>query len=303
MADAGRDVKPELFERVYDRHVFDGFKVRRKRDWWEIDVAANRDRVVAGTPKTEPIASSATICLCHDIERGLGHRTVEPAFAELADGEAPARLAVMLDAERDAGIRGTYNVVGALLPDVRMQIESAGHAVGFHTFDHDLQMHSRFWRLAIRGVGRFGSVPRGGAFARQLGRCRRIDRRIKGYRPGQSRLGSDTDPRSLAYYNFEWLASSTDSLRIREPEMDQGIVKIPILLDDFTMHRSESYDVWEQRALQVAQRNAFVAVSLHDCYGDLWLDRYPTFLRRLQELGEFKTLDEVAAEVTLAHAV
>ncbi len=303
MADTGRDVQAELFERIYDRHVCNTFDVRPTRDWWVIDIAANRDRIVAGTSKTQPTPSTATICLCHDIELGLGHRSVEPAFADIADAEAPASLDAMLEAEHAAGIRGTYNVVGSLLPGMRGQIEPAGHTLGFHTFDHDVDRKPRFRRLAARALERFGSLPRGAAIATQLGRCRRVDRRIKGYRAAQSWLGADTDPRSLSYYNFEWLASSVASLGIREPEMDQGVVKIPILFDDFVLHRSDPYDAWEARALEAARTSDFLAFSLHDCYGDLWLDRYPSFLRRLQELGEFKTLDEVAAEVTLTHAV
>jgi hypothetical protein len=43
--------------------------------------------------------------------------------------------------------------------------------------------------------------------------------------------------------------------------------------------------------------------SLHDCYGDHWLAGYPNFLRRASEHGRFRTLDEVAADVLLGHAV
>jgi peptidoglycan/xylan/chitin deacetylase (PgdA/CDA1 family) len=208
----------------------------------------------------------------------------------------------MLQIERAIGIRGTYNVVGKLLPGLRAQIEPAGHALGFHTFDHHLEKRSRVRSLVGRTLANIGSLPRGGAIATQLGRCRRVDQRIKGYRPARSRLSADTDPRSLAYYNFEWLASSADSLGIREPEMEQGIVKIPIRFDDFVLHRSEPYEPWEERVLEAARTSDFLALSLHDCYSARWLGRYPSLLQRLQDLGEFKTLDEVATEVTLAHA-
>ncbi len=112
MADPGRDVKAELFERIYDRHVGAMFDVRPTRNWWVIDVAANRDRIVAGAPKTESITSSPTICVCHDIERGLGHTTVEPAFAEIADVEAPGNLVAML-------VRGRRFASQASRPAVR----------------------------------------------------------------------------------------------------------------------------------------------------------------------------------------
>jgi hypothetical protein len=254
-----------------------------------------------GETRDESVSSGTTLCLCHDIERGTGHRSVEPRFAVLADIASPGNLDAMLDAEGSAAITATYNVVGTILPDVRGQIEPAGHALGFHTFDHDLERQSRIRRFVARRVT-VGSLPRGGSVARQLGQCRTVDYRIKGYRPAQSRRGADTDPRGLAYYNFEWLASSAASLGITTPQMEQGIVKIPILFDDFSLHLSEPYDQWEARALAAARASDFLAFSLHDCYGAAWLDRYPSFLQRLSELGEFKTLDDVAAESTLAHA-
>jgi hypothetical protein len=84
--------------------------------------------------------------------------------------------------------------------------------------------------------------------------------------------------------------------------MEKGIVKLPIRFDDFSLHRSMPYEPWEQRALELADQSNFLAFSLHDCYGGLWLERYPALLRRLRDLGELRTLDEVAAEVTLDDA-
>ena len=136
----------------------------------------------------------------------------------------------------------------------------------------------------------------------QLGRCRTIDYRAKGYRPAQSRLGADTNEEHLAYHNFEWLASSARSLGIEDPRVEKGIVKIPIRFDDFSLHRSLPYERWETRALDTVRRSNFLAFSLHDCYGELWLEHYPALIQRLLDMGELKTLDEVAAEVTLEHA-
>lgn len=300
--DPARSVQPELFDRVYDRHVRDNYAVSRKGNWWAIDVAANRRRTVLGEQKTEPRSRTKTICLCHDIERGLGHRQAEPAFVEVANTVAAATLDQMLDTEAGFGISATYNVVGTMFPEVRDQIEPAGHCVGFHTFDHSLDRRGlRARSLLARRLG-IGTVPEGTPARLQLGRCRSIDYRVKGYRPAQSRLGADTDDANLAHHNFEWLASSSGSLGISEPCIENGIVKVPIHFDDFPLHQAMSYERWEARIFDFAAHREFLALSLHDCYGPMWLDQYPSFLNRLRDMGTMKTIDQVAAEVTLEDA-
>lgn len=301
-ADPNRSVEPELFDRVYDRHVRDHYDVRPSGNWWAIDVAPNRRRVLRGEPKTETRPTTKTICLCHDIERGLGHREAEPAFVEVANATSAATLEAMLDTEHNVGVRATYNVVGSIMPEIRDQIEPAGHCLGFHTFDHSLDRRGfRARSLLARRLG-LGTVPDGTPTRLQLGRCRTVDYRVKGYRPAQSRLGADTDDGSLAHHNFEWLASSSTSLGISAPCIENGIVKIPIRFDDFPLHRGTPYEQWEARIFEFAGDNGFLALSLHDCYGPMWLDHYPAFLDRLRDLGAIKTLDEVAAEVTLQDA-
>jgi hypothetical protein len=298
--DSARRVEEELFDRIYDRHVRDNYQVRSNGNWWAIDVAPNRGRIVLGEKVVVSRPRTKTICLCHDIERGLGHRQVEPQFAESADAISGASLAAMLDVERVLGVRATYNVVGTLLPDVREPIALGGHCLGFHTFDHHLEPRGRWRSLARRvavGHARDGVPPN-----LQLGRCRTLDYRIKGYRPAQSRIGADTDDERLAHHNFEWLASSARSLGFERPRIENGIVKIPIRFDDFSLHESVPYEQWEARALDLARETDFLAFSLHDCYADRWLERYPALIGCLLEMGEFKTLDAIAAEVTLDDA-
>ena len=77
---------------------------------------------------------------------------------------------------------------------------------------------------------------------------------------------------------------------------------MPIRFDDFPLHRATPYERWEERILDAARGTDFLALSLHDCYGPLWIERYPAFLHRLADLGTLRTIDEVAAEVTLEHA-
>jgi hypothetical protein len=299
--DRSRNVGPELFDRVYDRHVRDRYDVTGTDEWWAIDVAANRSRIVPGDVVTEPRSTRSTICVCHDIERGLGHRESEPGFVAVADSNAPGALEAMLTAEDALGITATYNVVGTILDDVRGPIESAGHCLGFHTFDHHLDARGERVRSVLaRRIG-VGAVPDGVPRRAQLGWCRTVDYRIKGYRPAQSRLGPDTDEANLAHHNFEWLASSSRSLGFDEPRLERGIVKIPIRSDDFPLHRGLCYEEWEAGVLALARAGGFFALSLHDCYGPTWLGRYPELLRRLGDLGRIESLDQVAADVTLEH--
>jgi hypothetical protein len=300
--DEAREVQAELFDRVYDRHVRDNYEVQRKDRWWAMDVDANRGRMVRGEKSTEPRSRGKTICVCHDIERGLGHRQAEPAFVSVASASAAAALDTMLATEKDLGISATYNVVGTFMLDVRDQIESAGHCLGFHTFDHYLDRPAERARSILARRLKLGTVPDGQLRRLQLGRCRTVDYRIKGYRPAQSRLGADTTEASLAYHNFEWLASSSVSLGLDEPRLEHGIVKVPIRYDDFPLHRGMAYEQWEARVLDLARDSEFFAVSLHDCYGRMWSDHYPALLRRLRDLGTTTNLDQVAAEVNLADA-
>jgi len=294
--DPKRTVGPELFARVYDDVPCERFVAEREGGWWRLDVAGNRDRIVPLDKDVEVTPRVKTICVCHDIERGDGHRVADPALAARADAAGDAVLDRMLAIERAAGVRATYSVVGRMLDEVRPRIASAGHACAFHSYDHVVPPTGLVARVARR--------LRGGApNPYQLERCRQVDYRLKGYRPPQSRLTPDLGDRNLSFHGFEWLASSAWSLGFREPRMENGIVKIPILLDDHRMFRDGlSFARWQQEALDLIDANAFVAFSLHDCYAEFWLAHYAELLATVRERGRLRTLDEVAAEVALAHA-
>ena len=108
---------------------------------------------------------------------------------------------------------------------------------------------------------------------------------------------------NLCFHNFEWLASSGESLRLQEPRMTGGLVKLPILMDDWSLYSDRlEYERWEQLLLETVEGRAFAAVGLHDCYAPFWLPHYRGLLERLRAFGRLATMDEVAAEVTLANA-
>ncbi len=277
--DRARTVQPELFERVYDRAVHHHFRATDVSGWWSIPVATNRSAIVPGLRREEALDFGKTVCVCHDIERGLGHRDIEPEFARRADAEAPAALDQMLTIERDVGVRATYNVVGCFLSEVRERIEREGHDLAFHSYDHDSGQE-------------------------QLAACRRVDYRIKGYRAPQSKLTAELRDARLCWHNFEWLASSASSLGLTVPKLDDRMVKIPVLLDDFEMHRSGwSFDEWRRRALEAVREHEFVALGLHDCYAGHWLPHYAGFLEEVKALARLRTLNEVAGDLYVAGAV
>jgi hypothetical protein len=277
LSDRERKSQPELFERVYDRAVNHQFSARLDTDWWVAEIADNRHAVLAPRTSFEQIDASKTICLCHDIERGIGHLITNPDWAAIAQREAPAALDEMLAVERAAGIRATYNVLGSLLGEVRDLIERDGHCVAFHSFDH--------------GVGE------------QLEACRRVDYRIKGYRPPNSAITPELRDSELCWYNFEWLASGSSSLGFHQPRLENRVVKIPISFDDFDLYRQlKTFEEWRRMALDKMRRYNFVAFSLHDCYARYWLPHYEDFLREITAIGTLRTLDEVAGDLFLAAA-
>lgn len=298
--DPARQVQPEIYHRIYDKSVARWFDATRQGPWWTLDVARNAGRVVRPEPGCADVAVERTICVCHDIERGLGHRRVDPELAAHADRTADASLDGMLERERAAGVKATYNVVGCLLPHVRARIEADGHALGFHSYDHSID---RWWPVSQWGR-RF--LRRTGASTQpidQLTGCREVDYRIRGYRPPQSRITPELNDANLCWHNFEWLASSTHSLRLDAPALRRRTVRIPILMDDYPLYRGElTWPEWEASALHNASRRDFTALSLHDCYARFWLPHYATFLERLQQLGRLVTMDDVAARRFLTTA-
>lgn len=271
-------IQRELFERVYDRAILEHFRAKKKDNLWVIDVAKNRDRIVIPEKKEEIIEHGKTICICHDIERGLGHLDVDPEFAKLADKTSLSALSEMLVIERQMGIKATYNVLGCLFNEVRESIEKDGYCIAFHSYNHK-------------------------SGEEQLLECRQVDYRIKGYRPPRSQITAELSDKNLCYHNFEWLASSANSLKTKFPKMQNRIVKIPILFDDFDMHKKKmKYEDWEQVGIDMIKQNYFVAFCLHDCYADYWLPYYKSFLEKIRGLGNFKTLDQVSSEIILSSA-
>jgi len=281
--DKRRNPQPALYERIYD-HVALARGAVRDGDWWRFSVKDQAGRIAPLTRSYETDQPGRVVCIIHDTEGGLGHRDSDPDFARQADADAPAALAAMLAVEAAAGVRATYNLVGQLYDRYYDTIRAGGHGVAFHSWDHVI-------------------APDEAATRQQLQRCREVDYRVKGYRPPQSRITPGLTDATLAWFNFEWLASSVSSLKTKAPSLSNAIVKIPVHVDDYAMFlEGVSFEAWEAAFWQGAGAQEFVVVGLHDCYAHHWLPHYEGFVSRLRERASLLTLDEVAARVTLGHA-
>ncbi len=305
-ADPNRSVRRELFDRIYDRTVKKYYRGSRKGKWWVLNVGQNKKRIVVPTQNEETTIHERTLCLCHDIERGFGHFHNDSVFVKSAYSNASQRLKQMLRIEKEMGVYATYHVLGCLFEETREMIEQDGHCLAFHSYNHSID---HFWPLSklyhqilnrLKGII---SRTTGGGYVDQLTALREVDYRIKGFRPPQSKITRQLKDKNLCYHNFEWLASSTSSLGTWWPKMENRIVKIPILFDDFEMYAKKmTYDAWENMAINSILENEFAAFCLHDCYAHLWLPHYKKFLRKISQLGEFKTLDNVSNEVILSNS-
>ncbi len=86
-------------------------------------------------------------------------------------------------------------------------------------------------------------------------------------------------------------------LKTEVPKIEDGVVKIPIALDDFQLYsRKRDYRDWETEVLARVRNQQFIAVGLHDCYANYWLPFYRSFLAQLKTLGKLKTFDDVAVQ-------
>jgi hypothetical protein len=275
--DPARDVGSPLFERVYDAPM-ERAGARRDGRWWLIEL--DPSLLLAYELRDEPVQGGQAICVGHDLEAGHGHRDYDASMAARADAEWRARLDEILAVEQRVGVAATYNVVGLMWDEVAERLHEAGHCVAFHSYDHL------------------------GAGNGQLESCRGLDYRVKGYRPPRSQLGPDLSDAELAFHNFEWLASSWFSLGHGDPRLARRIAVLPVNVDDFGLFMAEvDYGTWERELLADAADRDYTCVLLHDCYAEHWLARYEALLEKLAGLGRLRTLDQVAGEVAMAHAV
>lgn len=261
-------IDPGLFTQIYDS-VGEHYSCRRvaidRAEYWVVALKDNHDRIArlnhAAMPDT-PATGRKVICICHDIESNVDTKVTE--------SECREALRRMLAVERAHDVRTTYQVLGLLFRDTAAAVAADGHALAFHSYDHKV-----------------GDPT-------QLARTREVDLQVKGYRPPQSKITADLSDYTLAYWNFEWLLSSASSFRFQEPRIENGIVKIPVHLDDWPLHTGAlTRAQWMARLRDEIAKRDILVISLHDCYARQWLDWYPDLLTELQGLGELWTCEQV----------
>jgi hypothetical protein len=256
--------------------------------------------------RAEEVAIEKTICIFHDIERGFGHLGIDTDRVQVANRIAPGALTEMVRCENAASLKATYNVLGCFFDEVRPQIERNGHCVAFHSYNHQIRKcweFTRHYYRVRRLLASFHGVSNG-KYQDQLYRCRLVDRRVRGFRPPQSRVTAEWNDYRLIFRNFDWCTIPARRLGSTRPVIDNRLVKIPTRFDDFPLYKERmAFGEWESRALTIIERSGFVGFGLHDCYADFWLPHYSSFLKKISGLGKFKTLDAVANETLFAHAM
>ncbi len=98
-----------------------------------------------------------------------------------------------------------------------------------------------------------------------------VDLQVQGYRPPLSALTDELSNFNLARHNYEWLANSAHSFGFEESKLENGIVKIPIHMDDYELFTGKTdLHSWTTRIREMAASRKFFCFSLHDCYGECW---------------------------------
>lgn len=337
-------VDRRLFDRIYDRDVKMHFEVDQKDGMWIIDVNRNRHKLIIPEKKEKKMHDDKkTICLFHDLERGLGHVGIDPVLAELAENNAATTLEKMLNIEKELDVKATYNVVGSFLDEVRALIEQDGHCIAFHSHNHQVSRQPatnymgeaailtpisaigykvtrcvneirKKLSLAPIGYQPIAKIYRNAInkarkqlslppIINQLAECRSVDYRIKGYRHYQPQITSEVSDNDLCYYNFEWVAIDEKTPGAK-PTLQNRVVKIPVFCDDYEMYQHNiPYETWENKVIERIKQSDFVALGLHDCYANYWLSHYSNFLEKISALGQLRTFDEVAYQVFWANAI
>ena len=130
-------VNRRYFDRIYDRDVKMHFDVLLKDGMWVIDVRQNRHKLIIPEKRKSIVKDDKkTICVFHDIERGLGNIRIDPILAKAADIDAVETLKNILSIEKESNVTTTYNVSGIFLDEVKTDIEQDGHCIAFHSYNH-----------------------------------------------------------------------------------------------------------------------------------------------------------------------
>jgi hypothetical protein len=269
-----KPVQAQLFARIYDdapRRFKCDPSIVGGAEYWRIPIADNLTRIARLSRKDSLNAPPPSgVCIFHDIE--------EDVDTDVSKEECKRWFLDLLRIEREASVPTTYSILGSLFKDKMPHLMAHGvRSLAFHSYDHSVD----------------GTL--------QLPRLRKVDHQVRGYRPPKSRITSEITDYGLSFYNFEWLLSSAGSLNSPYVCLENGIVKIPVHIDDYPLHTGRlTLEQWDEALLQLLDRVPLVVIGLHDCYASKWINSYDRLLERLQSCRQFLTCDQIADAVFLA---
>ncbi len=269
-----RPARPELFERIYDHTLGARFEVHRQGRWWVVDVGANRHRLVRPEPRTATRLRGPSVCLVHDL--GSTIAGARGSFTEPAESVRIVENATR--AAEDLGVPVTFVAPRAVFDEVR-RVAGEAHALGF----------------ASDGV-----LPSRG-LAAELTRCRDVDQRTKGYRLDDARRAELREAIELCYHKFDWLLVAGPRNGRATLELEHGIVRVPISLDDRALGRS-GYDTWASQVEAIVDNGSSAVVSLGKSWSRLDVDGRRRLLERIARRVDAKTCDQLADELILSQA-
>lgn len=263
------NTSPGIFTRIYDdaaRWLIYSFQLFHGHEYFRVNIRSNVNQIV-------PLISSenmhrkeiAGLCIFHDIESSVDTNVTKE--------DCSAWLQKMLEVEAEHKLSLTYSVVGNQICDIKPHLDKyLVESVAFHSYDHRINSTN------------------------QLKMVRRVDHKIRGYRPPQSKITSEITDFNLSMFNFEWLLSSAGSLNAIDPVLSNYIVKIPVHLDDYQLHTGElTLSRWMERFHRLLDSGIkLVCVGLHDCYARTWIDHYPKILESTLVRRTMWNCDQIA---------
>ena len=262
-----------LFKKIYD-YPSTFYNCKKDNGYWIIKVSDNLDKIIEPDPVFQK-----SIMVLHDIEENCGHEK-----EILTKGICEKNLKFALEIEKKHKANTTYSIVGKLFKS-KIRLIDDNHSIAFHTFNHD-----------NNDLG-------------QLEKVREVNLQVRGYRAARSIITSELSDYNLLLHNFEWLVASCakQSLNSQKCFLENGIVKIPILIDDHRMYDGRSYtnqdrvpyELWLEMVEKIILENDVVTIGMHDCYSNFWIEQYDNFIGEMKRIGNFITCDQIANNIFL----
>ena len=128
-----------------------------------------------------------------------------------------------------------------------------------------------------------------------------MDQRTKGYRLDDARRAELREAIELCYHKFDWLLVAGPRNGGATLELEHGIVRVPISLDDRALGRS-GYVTWASQVEAIVDNGSSAIVSLGKSWSRLDVDGRRRLLERIARRADAKTCDQLADELILSQA-